>query len=31
MGARLIPAILRALGEDVAAMSTLDRLDRLEN
>lgn len=30
MGARLVPAILRALGEEVAAMSTLDRLDRLE-
>lgn len=30
MGARLIPAILRALGEEIAAMSTLDRLDRLE-
>jgi hypothetical protein len=30
MGARLIPAILRALGEDVATMSALDRLNRLE-
>jgi len=30
MGARLVPAILRALGEEVSAMSTLDRLDRLE-
>jgi len=30
MGARLIPAMLRALGEDISAMSTLDRLDRLE-
>ncbi len=30
MGARLMPAILKALGEDVAAMPTLDRLARLE-
>lgn len=30
MGARLMPAILKALGEDVAAMSALDRFDRLE-
>ncbi|HWP00118.1 MAG TPA: hypothetical protein VNL74_05750 [Methylococcus sp.] len=30
MGARLIPAILRALGEEVATMSALDRLNRLE-
>jgi len=30
MGARLIPAVLRALGEDIAAMPTLDRLNRME-
>jgi hypothetical protein len=30
MGARLIPAVLRALGEDIAAMPMLDRLDRME-
>ena len=30
MGARLMPAILRALGEDVAAMPALDRFSRLE-
>lgn len=30
MGARLIPAALLALGEEVAAMPVLDRLDRLE-
>ncbi|TXF13361.1 hypothetical protein [Pelomicrobium methylotrophicum] len=30
MGARLMPAILRALGEEVAAMPALDRLNRLE-
>jgi len=30
MGARLIPAILGALGEDIAPMATLDRLNRLE-
>jgi hypothetical protein len=30
MGSRLFPAILRALGEDVAVMSTIDRLARLE-
>jgi len=30
MGARLIPAILGALGENAAAMPALDRLDRLE-
>lgn len=29
-GARLIPAILRALGEDVSTMSVLDRLNRME-
>lgn len=30
MGAKLFPAILRALGEDVASMSVIDRLHRLE-
>lgn len=30
MGARLFPAALRALGEDVAPMPVLDRLARLE-
>lgn len=30
MGARLMPAILKALGEDVAAMPALDRFARLE-
>lgn len=30
MGSRLIPAVLRALGEDVAAMPVLDRLSRME-
>ena len=30
MGARLMPAVLRALGEDVAAMPALDRFSRLE-
>lgn len=30
MGARLLPAILRSLGEDVAHMSVIDRLHRLE-
>lgn len=30
MGARLFPAILRALGEEIAAMPVLDRLNRLE-
>ena len=30
MGARLMPAILRALGEDVAAMPAFDRFSRLE-
>jgi hypothetical protein len=30
MGARLMPALLRALGEDPAAMPVLDRLNRLE-
>jgi hypothetical protein len=30
MGARLMPAVLRALGEDVAVMSALDRFNRME-
>lgn len=30
MGARLFPAALRALGEDIRPMSVLDRLNRLE-
>ena len=30
MGARLVPAILRALQEDIAALSVADRLNRLE-
>ncbi|MBS0543668.1 MAG: hypothetical protein JSR40_08025, partial [Proteobacteria bacterium] len=30
MGARLFPAVLRALGEEVAPMPVLDRLARLE-
>lgn len=30
MGARLLPAILRALGEEIAAMPVVDRLNRLE-
>lgn len=30
MGSRLIPAVLRALGEEIAALPMLDRLDRLE-
>lgn len=30
MGARLMPAVLRALGEDVAAMPAFDRFARLE-
>ena len=30
MGARLMPIILKALGEDVAVMSALDRFARLE-
>ena len=30
MGARLMPAILRALGEEVATMPAIDRLNRLE-
>ena len=30
MGARLMPAILHALQEDITAMSAIDRLNRLE-
>ncbi|MDD5478777.1 hypothetical protein [Rhodoferax sp.] len=30
MGARLMPAVLRALGEEVAAMPAIDRFARLE-
>ncbi len=30
MGARLMPAILRALGEDITTMPVIDRLNRLE-
>lgn len=30
MGAKLVPALLKALGEDVAIMSALDRFARLE-
>jgi len=30
MGARLIPAILRSLGEDVSNIPVIDRLNRLE-
>lgn len=30
MGAKLVPAVLKALGEDVTPMSALDRLARLE-
>lgn len=30
MGARLMPAVLRALGEEVASMAALDRFARLE-
>ncbi|MDP2831770.1 MAG: hypothetical protein Q8Q28_00415 [Pseudomonadota bacterium] len=30
MGNRLFPAVLRALGEEIAAMPVLDRLNRLE-
>jgi hypothetical protein len=30
MGARLMPAILRALGEEITAMPAIDRLNRLE-
>ena len=30
MGVKLVPAVLKALGEDVAPMSALDRFARLE-
>lgn len=30
MGAKLLPAVLRALGEEISAMPVLDRLSRLE-
>jgi len=30
MGARLIPTVLRALGEEIAALPMLDRLNRME-
>lgn len=30
MGARLLPSVLMALGEEISTMSVLDRLDRLE-
>ena len=30
MGSRLFPSALRALGENIPAMSMLDRLDRME-
>ena len=30
MGNRLMPAALRAMGEEIASLSMLDRLDRLE-
>jgi hypothetical protein len=30
MGARLMPAVLKALGEDIAPMSAIDRFARLE-
>ena len=30
MGARLMPAVLKALGEDVAPLSAVDRFNRLE-
>lgn len=30
MGARLMPAVLKALGEDIAPMSAIDRFVRLE-
>lgn len=30
MGARLMPAVLRAMGEEIAAVPVLDRLNRLE-
>ena len=30
LGARLMPAVLKALGEDIAPMPVLDRINRLE-
>lgn len=30
MGARLVPAVLKALGEDIASLSAMDRFARLE-
>ncbi|MBV5347663.1 hypothetical protein JZU46_05560 [bacterium] len=30
VGAKLVPAVLKALGEDVAPMSALDRFARLQ-
>lgn len=30
MGARLMPSLLKALGEDIAPMSAIDRFNRLE-
>ena len=30
MGARLMPAVLKALGEDIAPLSAIDRFTRLE-
>lgn len=30
MGARLMPAVLKAVGEDIAPLSTIDRFTRLE-
>ncbi len=30
MGARLVPAVLKALGEDIAPLSAMDRFARLE-
>ncbi|OIP15192.1 MAG: hypothetical protein AUK51_14580 [Comamonadaceae bacterium CG2_30_59_20] len=30
MGARLMPAVLKALGEDIAPLSATDRFTRLE-
>jgi hypothetical protein len=30
MGARLMPAVLKTLGEDIGPMSALDRFNRLE-
>jgi hypothetical protein len=31
MGARLMPAVLKALGEDIGPMSAIDRFTRLNN